>query len=228
MSVAILSTLAIGVRWVLHSSYFAVRDVVVSGEVHESATAVITASGLGSHPAMVDVNAAHIRRALSAFPWIGSVSVVSRWPHTVDLTVHEVTAVAVAFAPHHELVYVSAAGRALGPAPLDANLVTLATTPSTLASSSWPFQGPESAAAGVAAQLPPAFANQVREVISDAHGNVTLQLTTPLEFFLGPATNLHAKFVAVASAITHATFAPGDIVDVTTPSELSVTGPSPS
>ena len=62
----------------------------------------------------------------------------------------------------------------------------------------------------------------------DAQGNVTLQLTTPLRFFLGPATNLNAKFVAVASAIAHGTFAAGDVVDVTTPSELSVSGPSPS
>jgi hypothetical protein len=73
-----------------------------------------------------------------------------------------------------------------------------------------------------------AFAAQVREIFVDAQGNVTLQLTTPLRFFLGPATNLNAKFVAVASAIAHGTFAAGDVVDVTTPSELSVSGPSPS
>jgi hypothetical protein len=80
----------------------------------------------------------------------------------------------------------------------------------------------------VASELPVAFGAQVREIIVDAQGNVTLQLTTPLRFVLGPASNLNAKFVAVASAIAHGSFVAGDVVDVTTPSELSVTGPSSS
>ena len=227
-TVLVLSTLYVGGQWVLHQSIFRVHHVVVSGEVHESVAQILATSHLAAHPAMIDVSQGAVSRDLGAYPWIGSVSLIKRWPNTVDLSVHEVAAVAVAFDPHHVLVYVSATGRDLGPAPASANLPTLATTPATLAATTWPYRGPETAAALVASQLPVAFASQVSQVIADSSGNVTLQLTTPLRFFLGPAINLTAKFVAVASAIAHGTFAAGDIVDVTTPSELSVTGPTPS
>ena len=48
-------------------------------------------------------------------------------------------------------------------------------------------------------------------------------MTTPVTFILGPATELHAKFVAVASVIAHSTLHPGDVVDVTVPGEMAVT-----
>jgi hypothetical protein len=51
-------------------------------------------------------------------------------------------------------------------------------------------------------------------------------MTTPVSFLLGPATNLNAKFVAIASVIAHGTLAPGDVVDVTVPDELAVTPPT--
>jgi len=222
------SSLVVAGRWTLHQSIFRVHHVTLSGEVHESATQVLVTSGLSTHPAMIDLQQSAVAHSLSVFPWIGSVTLVKRWPNTVDLVVHELSAVAVAFDARHVLRYVSAGGRDLGSAAPSVDLPTLVTSPASLGATAWPYQGPESAAAAVAGALPAAFANQVRQVIVDAKGNVTLQLTTPLRFFLGPANNLEAKFVAVASAIAHGTFAAGDVVDVTTPSELSVTGPAPS
>jgi hypothetical protein len=47
-------------------------------------------------------------------------------------------------------------------------------------------------------------------------------------FIIGPATQLHAKFVAIASVIMHTTLRPGDVIDATVPDELAVTGPAPS
>ncbi len=227
-TVLVASTLYVGGQWVLHQSIFRVHHVVVSGELHESVEQILATTHLDAHPAMIDLSQAAVSRDLAVYPWIGSISLIKRWPDTVDLAVHEVTAVAVAYDPHHVLVYVSASGRDLGPAPTTADLPTLATTPPKLAATAWPYQGAESAAALVASELPVAFASQVSQVIADASGNVTLQLTTPLRFFLGPPSDLGAKFVAVASAIAHGTFVAGDVVDVTTPSELSVTGPTPS
>ena len=228
LAVAVVVSLVAGGQWILHQSIFRVQHAVVSGEVHESAQQILATTHLDAHPALIDLSQASVARELSIYPWIGSVSLIKRWPNTVDLAVHEVAAVAVAYDPHHVLEYVSAAGRALGVAAPSANLPTLATSPAALAAKAWTYTGAESAAALVASELPVAFASQVREVIADAQGNVTLQLTTPLRFFLGPDSNLTAKFVAVASAIAHGTFVAGDTVDVTTPSELSVTGPSPS
>ncbi len=222
------ATLYVGGQWVLHQSYFRVQHVILTGEVHETAAQILSTTHLSAHPTMVGLSAQALERDLAVYPWIGSISLTKKWPNTVDLSLHEVASVAVAFGAQHVLQYVSATGRDLGPAPLSANLPTLATTPANPAPASWPYQGVRSAAALVASQLPVAFAAQVSQVIVDDLGNVTLQLTTPIRFFLGPATNLNAKFVAVASAIAHGTFVAGDLVDVTTPTELSVTGPSPS
>lgn len=226
--VLIGSTLALGGKWLLHQSIFRVQHVALTGEAHETAAEILSVTHLDAHPAMIDLSATTVQRELGVYPWIGSISLIKRWPNTVDLAVHEVAAVAVAYDAQHVLRYVSVSGRNLSTAPRSTNMPTLVTTPASLATTTWPFEGLESAAAVVASQLPVAFASQVSQVIVDAQGNVTLQLTTPIKFFLGPATNLNAKFVAVASSIAHGTFVAGDVVDVTTPSELSVTGPSPS
>lgn len=224
----VATTLGVGGQWLLHQSIFRVQHVAMTGEVHETSQQILQATRLDAHPALIDLSQAALQRELSVYPWIGSISLVKRWPNTVDLAIHELTAVAVAFDPHHRLRYVSTDGRDLGPAPVTANMPTLVSQPASVANTHWPYQGPQSAAALVASQLPVAFSAQVSQVIVDAQGNVTLQLTSPLKFYLGPPTDLSAKFVAVASAIAHGTFAAGDLVDVTTPSELSVTGPTPS
>jgi len=224
----VATTLVVGGQWILHQSIFRVQHVTLSGELHETSQQILSTTHLDAHPAMIDLSQTALQHDLSVYPWIGSISLVKRWPNTVDLAVHELSAVAVAMDSKHALQYVSADGRDLGPAPAAADMPTLATSPSSLAVTSWPYQGVESAAALVASQLPVAFNTQVSQIVVDAQGNVTLQLTTPLRFYLGPATDLNAKFVAVASAIAHGTFVAGDLVDVTTPSELSVTGPSPS
>lgn len=227
-AVALVVVIVVGGRWVLHLSFLRVQHLSVTGEVHETASQIESVTRLDTHPAMIDVTQGALLRDLRVYPWISSISLIKRWPNSIDLAIHEVRAVAVAYDARHVLRYVSATGRELTRAPLSANLPTLVRSPATAAPASWPFDGAGSSAALVASELPAAFSAQVRQIIVDAQGNVTLQLTTPLRFVLGPPSNLNAKFVAVASAIAHGSFVAGDVVDVTTPSELSVTGPSSS
>jgi len=220
----VVTVMALGAQWGLHQSYFRVQTVNVVGARHESAAAVVAASGLATHPAMIDVNDQAVARDLHHFAWIQSVNVTQHWPHTVVITIHEATAVAVAFTSAHVLEYVSAQGRALGPAPLAANDPTLVYDHPT--STTWPFAKAGRAAAYVASELPVAFSRQVSRIDVNASGQVSLTLTTPVTFELGPATNLHAKFVAIASVIAHSTLVPGDVVDVTVPEEVAVTPPT--
>jgi cell division protein FtsQ len=220
------ATLVAGGEWLIRQSYFHVRHVHVAGLVHESNAAVLAASGLDAHPPMIDVSAAEVARHLAKFTWIGHVAVSKHWPDTIDLTVRERVAVAVAFDALHHLHFVDAAGHELGRAPLRVNLPTLDYLHPRRAS--WPFARAGLAAARVAAQLPVAFSAQVSVVTVDRHGVVTLLMTTPVRFVLGPATQLHAKFVAIASVIAHETLRPGDVVDVTVPGALAVSGPPPS
>ncbi|HEY5092153.1 MAG TPA: FtsQ-type POTRA domain-containing protein [Acidimicrobiales bacterium] len=221
-----LATLAVAGEWVLRQSYFRVQHVTFVGVHHESLALVMAASGLESHPTMMDVSSTAIKENLAQFMWIDHVTLVKHWPNTVVVTVKEGTAVAVAFGAKHVLQYVDVKGRDLGPAPLHANLPTLRFVDPL--NGTWPFEHAGRSAAYVASQLPPAFAAQVSVITEDDHGRVELTMTTPVRFILGPATQLHAKFVAIASVIAHTTLSPGDVVDATVPDELAVTGPPPS
>jgi cell division septal protein FtsQ len=221
-----LATLAAAGEWVLRQSYFRVQHVTFVGVRHEPLALVLAASGLESHPTMLNLSSRSVKENLTQFMWIDHVSLVKHWPNTVVVTVKEATAVAVAFGAKHVLQYVDGNGRDLGPAPLHANYPTLRFVHPT--NGSWPYEHAGRSAAYVASQLPPAFAAQVSLITEDDHGRVELQLTTPVRFILGPPTQLHAKFVAIASVIAHTTLAPGDVVDATVPDELAVTGPAPS
>jgi cell division protein FtsQ len=226
VAVLIAATLAVAGEWVLRQSYFRVQHVSFVGVHHEPLALVLAASGLTEHPTMMSVNVTSLEKNLAQFTWIDGLSVTKRWPNTVLVTVKEGTAVAVAFGAKHALQYVDEYGRDLGPAPLAANLPTLSyVDPRT---SVWPYQHAGRSAAYVASQLPRAFSTQVSTISENDHGQVSLKMTTPLTFILGPATQLHAKFVAIASVIAHSTLSPGDVVDATVPDELAVTGPAPS
>jgi cell division protein FtsQ len=222
----VVATVAVAGEWVLRQSYFRVQHITFIGVRHEPLALVIAASGLEAHPTMMDVNASTVKANLAQFAWIDSVQLTKHWPNTVVVTVHESTAVAVAFNGHHVLQYVDARGRDLGTAPLHANLPTLQYLHPRNAL--WPFAHAGRSAAFVAAQLPPAFSAQVSVITENDHGVVTFKMTTPVTFILGPPTQLHAKFVAIASVIAHSTLVPGDVVDATVPGELAVTGGTPS
>ena len=187
---------------------------------------VLAASGLEAHPAMIDVSSARVDQRLTTFAWIAGVSITKHWPSTLVVTVRERRPVAVAFDPRHVLRYVDATGTDLGPAPLRANLPTLEYLGAT--PSAWPYRTAGRSAAYVASQLPRAFGAQVSAVTEDANGVVGLKMTTPVTFVLGPATQLRAKFVSIASVIAHSRLSPGDIVDVSVPGSLAVTGRPPS
>ncbi len=222
----IATALGVGGAWVLRQPYLRVQHVTVLGARHESVSAVLQASGLESHPSMFSVSSGAIGRNLSSLPWVKGATVTERWPNSVTLTVHERSPVAVAFNAKHQLQFVDELGRDLGPAPLHANYPTLVFVHPR--ASTWPFARAGIGAALVAAQLPRAFSAQVSQIMVDASGVVRLKMTTPVTFVLGPPIELRDKFVAIASVIAHSTLGPGDVVDVTVPGELAVTGPAPS
>jgi cell division protein FtsQ len=227
IAVGVVATGAVfGAQWLLHQSDFRVQHVTITGNRHESAAAILGRSGLANHPSMIALNESKIVKRLETFLWVKSVSVTKKWPNTVILNVHENVAVAVAFTSKHVLEFVDGEGQPLGVAPLHVNLPTLDYLEP--ASTTWPFAEAGRGAAYVASQLPRAFTTQVATITDDAQGSVTLKMTTPVTFILGPPTDLHAKFVAIASVISHSTLVPGDVVDVTVPDELAVTAPSGS
>ena len=221
-----VTVLGVGGAWVLRLPFLHVQHVTVLGARHESIRRVLQVSGLENHPSMFTVSSGVIGRSLSILPWVKGVSVAEHWPSSLTLTVHETSPVAVAFNAKHQLQFVDAYGRDLGPAPLHANYPTLIYLYPR--DGAWPFARAGRGAALVAGQLPRAFSAQVSQITVNASGVVRLKMTTPLTFILGVPIELKDKFVAIASVIAHSTLGPGDVVDVTVPGELAVTGPSPS
>jgi cell division protein FtsQ len=224
LSVLALVGAALAGDWALHTSYFSVRHVRVSGAVHESAAAVLAASGLETHPAMIDVDPGLIARRLEGFPWVRSARVLEHWPSTVTIAITERTAVAVARGYRGQLELVDAAGAILAPAPAGTNLPIVVAT-GERPGQPWPFTSWARPATAVAATLPLAFSAQVAAIRVDRAGNVTLAMTSPLTFLMGAALDLHNKYVAIAAVIAHGHLNPGDVIDVSVPSSVTVSGP---
>lgn len=214
---ATLATVVAGGNWLLHQSYFRVQHVRVVGAHHETVAQVVGASGLTPAVAMVSVHNGAVASGLRIFPWVQSVDVERSWPNTITLVLHERRAVAVAVGATVRLV--AADGTDLGLAPVGTTLVRLVADG---ASTRWPFTAWARPAAHVASLLPLAFRDQVYAVHVTPAGSVSLQLTTPVIFILGRTDNLHAKFVAVASIIAHQPLQPGDRIDVSVPSAVTI------
>lgn len=221
-----IATLSVGAAWALRQPFVSVRHVTFVGLRHETSAQVLAASGLNAHPPMINVSASALERRLVGFAWIKGLEVVKHWPDSLVVMVSERVAIAVAFDPTHVLRYVDAQGHELGPATLHVNLPTLQYLHPLKAT--WPYRRAGRAAALVASELPRAFTSQVSVITENARGIVTLQMTTPVSFILGPPTDLRDKFVSIASVIAHSSLRPGDVIDVSVPGALAVTGQPPS
>lgn len=221
--------LAAGAWTLLHSRYFAASHLVVSGAHHETPTQIVVTAGLASHPPMIDVDAPGISARLrAAYPWIASVSVVEQWPHTVHIVVTERRPVAVVIAEvapgHSATSMVDATGRLLGVAPAGSRLALLS-FPGSLPTLGAPLPAAAQPGLVVASTLPIAFSRQVTGIEVASSGDVTLHMSTPVTFELGQADDLGAKYEAIAAVIAHTTLHAGDVVDVSVPQAVTVSGP---
>lgn len=214
-----LTIIVVGGNALLHIGYFRVQNVSVTGNKHESAGEVISVTGLDQTPAMIDVNSKSVTNQARSLRWVESITVARHWPHSVTLVVKERNPIAVAADSTGTLYLVDAHGVQLDPPPMGANLPRLEAVGAT---STWPYAKSARSAAYVASRLPVAFAKQVAVVQVWPNGDIRLQLTTPVTFLLGSATNLHDKFVAVASIIAHQPLHRGQVVDVSVPSAVTI------
>ena len=202
--------------------------MTVSGARHETPRQVIDAAGLAAGPSMLSVDPGLVTtRVAQRFPWVASVVVAKHWPHTVSIAITERRAIAEVAGLHRTTVLVDVTGRRLG-APASHEVLphlqfqAVAGQPSTSSSMLATAAVPGLL---VAATLPPAFAAQVAVIQVNKVGWVTLHLTTPVSFVLGPASDLGAKYEDVAAVIASTTLHVGDVVDVSVPQAMTVTGP---
>ncbi len=219
MALAVLLGLSVAVIW---SPLLRVETISASGSLHTSPAAIIEASGIKHGQSMVLLNTATVRDQIESLPWVATASVVRNWPTGVHLNVTERSPVVTTRGPKNALVAVDAQGRVLGTTTTRLGLPGL--------SLAKPVGGPGTTITkhatpclAIAGSLPTAFRSQVRALLCIGP-HVQIILPGPVVFELGSTLDLRAKYVAIASLIAKETFNGFDTVDVTDPSNVTVTG----
>jgi len=226
VALAVVTVLA-ALAWPLaHSRFLSATVVRVVGNAHTTAAAVLEASGLATHPPMIDVNGALAAERIEALPWVLSARVELHWPDGVAVRVTERRAVAVVADGSAEWAELDRTGRVLATVsspPI--GLVHLVSTPSPGPPGT--TMGSAAPSLAVAAALPAAFKAMVTGVSPSPGGRVDLALSDGIGVVFGTATQLPAKFEDVASLLAGAGLAPGSVIDVSVPaSPVATTRPA--
>ncbi len=196
------------------------------GATHETAAQIEAAAGLATHPPLLDIQTGAEAKGIERLPWVRSASVSVHWPDGVRVVGVRAGADA------------GDGARPAGSGP--------SWTPTGGFWRSWPRARPGSSRSagrkppvrreacwappissdfGSPPPCPPSFRAQVTAVTVVSAGFVQLAMTTPILVDIGDATQLHAKYEDVSAALAGATLHDGDIIDVSVPGAMTVTGP---
>lgn len=93
---------------------FAIEDVKVVGNSETSEIDVLGALGLDGETSLVGLSAADAQKAVATLPWVESVDVFKVYPNTIQISIHERTALAV-WQNGSELSVIDADGRVIVP-----------------------------------------------------------------------------------------------------------------
>src|SRR3984957_4662624 len=224
VAVAAVGVVIAGAFALLHSSLFSARHVAVRGAAHTSLQSVLAVTGLGAHPPLIDINLASADRLVKGLPWVDPAVVTRHWPDSVTVTITERSPVATV-ARGTEVALVDDTGRVLA---WDASASGL---PELGASGPAPEPGVALAARygpGLTAlrSVPPLLRSDLLSVKVASGGTVMLGLVGNVTVVLGPATDLAAKYEALASVLAGAPAAGTEVIDVTVPSAPLVAVPA--
>jgi cell division septal protein FtsQ len=209
----------------LHSSLFSARAITVVGATHETVPQIEAAAGLTGHPPLLDLNAGTAARGIERLPWVRSASVSLQWPDGAHVVVVERVPQLVMAAAAGKWAELDVEGRVLSvvatrpPVLIEVTGPQLPGAPGTILGAS------DQLGLRIAATLPLSFRAQVTEVRVVSPGFVQLAMTTPILVDIGDASQLHAKYEDVSAALAGATLHDGDIIDVSVPGAMTVTGP---
>jgi cell division protein FtsQ len=202
--------------FVLHSRLFAARVVTVVGATHTPVSRIVAAAGLADHPPLIDVGGA-AAAGIERLPWVERATVSRQWPDGVRIVVKE-------WAPAATVQEVAGSGWAVvnrhgkvlaadAQPPSNLPRVVAPVPPGSPGSTVHDVR----AALAVASSLPKAFADQVTRIAEDRAGEVTLQLSSGLDVYLGSTSQLAQKYEDVAAILKGAVLSAGSTIDVAAP-----------
>ena len=211
-----------GFLWLRDLSVFRVHHVTVSGLTSPAAPAIRRIlRDTGLRMTMLHVRQDKLRRAVSSFPSVRSVSASASFPNTLHIKVTEYEPVAALSASDGRRVAVSSADtllRAVGPnAKLPA--VSVGSIPSS--------GRLEDAAAvklvAVLARAPRALRPLIAHAYPTAHGITVAVRSGPLLYF-GSASRIAAKWAAATRVLGDGTSHGAGVIDVRLPERPAASG----
>jgi cell division protein FtsQ len=227
MAVA-LTALVLGV---LHSPLFSVRHVRVVGAPGVSRAAVLTASGLESHPPLVDVDPGQVAKRVEQLPQVATVTVHEQWPTGVEIVLTQREGVAAAFARggggYAELDPTGHVIADTTDAPAGLPLLDLPLAPGPPGTV---VGAPDLPLIDVAMAIPSTLEGEVTSVGYDGAGEAVLQLHDNLVVVLGQVTALRQKVQALEVILQQVPTSGISTIDVSVPTApvLTPTGDGPT
>jgi cell division septal protein FtsQ len=206
---------------VLASPIVRIDSVKALGGTRTTAAEILQAAKVGHGSSMVLLDTGAIAARVEELPWVKRARVERQWPTTLTIVVSERKPVATTVNQQGNVVAVDASGRILGATQSRLGLPGLAILGKAGQVGS---KLPASAAPclSVASSLPSAFSTQVRAIVC-IRSHLQLVFPGPVAFELSLATDLQAKYVAIASMISKVTFHSYDTVDVSNPANVTIT-----
>lgn len=206
---------------VLASPIVRIDSVKALGDTRTTAAEILQAAKVGHGSSMVLLDTGAIAARVEELPWVKRARVERQWPTTLTIVVSERKPVATTVNQQGNVVAVDASGRILGATQSRLGLPGLAILGKAGQVGS---KLPASAAPclSVASSMPSAFSTQVRAIVC-IRSHLQLVFPGPVAFELSLATDLQAKYVAIASMISKVTFHSYDTVDVSNPANVTIT-----
>lgn len=218
-SLAVLS-LAAGTLAALHSPLFSVRRITIVGAPGLQRATVIAASGLGSHPPLVDVDTAHVEQRLRALPEVATAAVHEQWPSGVEIVLTErrpVAAAPVAFAGGRAWVLVDATGRVLASSQVQPVGLPVVLLPEPPGRAGTYLPGAALPLVSVAAAIPASVEPILAAVGLDRAGDIVLQLVGRPAVILGGDGSLPQKLVSLTTILADVDLKGVSTIDLSVP-----------
>ncbi len=218
-----VASLVVGGWFLVHTPLFSARSLTVTGNVHETASAVVAQAGLAGHPPLLDVNAGAAAARLEELPWVRTAAVHVSWPDGVHIAITEETERFTVETPAGKWESLGSDGRVLGESATRPPGLLLLAVPEPPGQPGTVLSTKDAPGIRVASTLPASFVGQVTAVTVEPAGWVQLALTTPVVVDIGTTTELTAKYEDVSSILAGATLHNGDVIDVSVPDSPTVT-----
>ena len=191
LAAAIVAAVLVGAWFITRTPLLDVDRIAVQGAVATTVDDILSASGLHTGEALLEVDTSAAARNIRALPYIDTASVVRNWDGLVTITVTERVPVALAVNAEGIWMLVDQSGRVIAPHVagdgVEAVLVGVEAGP------------PGSVVEGVggalevASLLGPGMRARVASITTGPDGSLTLALRPQGIVIMGPATDLPAK-----------------------------------